>query len=174
MAAKIITDLNLFEGDLSIPQKADQAKQALINNYIDRNEFEYIRKLLGYDLASQLYATIPPVISRFTDLLNGVEFTGNMGKEKWNGLKLNLARYIWCAYAKGELFTQITAAGEKIMEAQNASNADTVMRMKGVWDLMATEHITLFRYIDLNRSVFLEFTPYYIDRSLYKFYNPWF
>lgn len=173
--AKIVS-INSFEGDLYIAQKSDPAVSAAITKYIEKYEFEYFKNVLGYDLANDFWASLPVPVggTTFDKLLNGYEFTGAKGKEKWIGFKNIVANYIYFQYTRGEAFTQSTGAGEKVAEAMNTISADPVMKMKKSWDDMVKEHWILLRYINANRDTYPKFNPYYSNGSMFKFFNPWF
>lgn len=169
--AKLI-NINFFEGDLYIPQKSEPSVTAMLNRYIDKYEQEYFQKVLGYDLAEDFYGGLPAPAAPLDKLLTGELFDGIKGKEKWNGFlpSANIspcANYIWCKYMERQMVTQSTGAGEKVIEMQNAMDANPIEKLVANWNDMVNQHLVLARYFLANAITFPKFNAYYVNRSIY-------
>ena len=76
-----------FFGNISLPTDNTNRTNKL-QVFIDRVQRKYLEKIFGYELYSLFIAELPtPTSQRFTDILNGVEYTDGSGiLQKWEGL----------------------------------------------------------------------------------------
>jgi len=84
----MIIDYTYFTGKLSIPQITNTEGRALVSQFINDYENEYLEKVMGYDLWQAFMAGIEGSgmpDQRWVDLLEGKEFSYLGKNHKWGG-----------------------------------------------------------------------------------------
>jgi len=82
-----IIDYTYFIGHISLPTDNENAQNKLAL-FISDAQKKYLIAALGYELYKLFIAELPvPTSDRFTDLLDGVDYTDANGNQaRWNGL----------------------------------------------------------------------------------------
>lgn len=85
----MLIDRSYFIGDLNIPNTGNNAVGQTVDWFIEKFETEFLENALSYPLYKALKAGLQvlPVEQRWTDLVEGVEYTDAAGRlQKWRGL----------------------------------------------------------------------------------------
>jgi hypothetical protein len=182
----MIVNTSFFYGNLYIAQITEASVQALVNDYINRYEPQFLQSLMGYGLYKKFIDN--PTDPIYVDIINGKEYTNTLGRlAKWEGLKLvvvapvnpapgkyrgPIANYIWYNYIKDNN-TQTTALGEKAVE-----NGEVLVspyrKMVKVWNEMVKYNESLVHFLEANKTLYPDFSRNYISRELVMFKNPLF
>ena len=150
----IITS-SYFIGERNIPNTLHDDVASILNNLISVHEVEYLNALLGYELNKLFTAGIGEVIpeAKWTDLLNGVEFTARNGQlMKWTGFKNTttynspVADYVFYKWLKNNA-TQLASMGEVQTENENSTPVSSAHRMAKAWNNMVELNKTLYEFI---------------------------
>lgn len=82
-----LIDYTYFTGPVSIPNTDKDYVQDRLNEFINKYEPEYLKKVLGYDLWKAFMAGLaePTVDQKWLNLLNGAEYTWYNKTRKWIG-----------------------------------------------------------------------------------------
>jgi hypothetical protein len=84
-----LIDRTYFVGELNIPNTNQVAIGSAVDLFIEQYEDQFLNEVLGYTLYKALKAglQVVPVAQKWTDLIEGVEYTDNNSKTKfWKGL----------------------------------------------------------------------------------------
>lgn len=85
----MLIDRTYFVGELNIPNASSAAVGSLVDLFIEKYEEQFLNDALGYSLHKALKAGLQevPVAQKWTDLIEGVEYTDTNSKTKfWKGL----------------------------------------------------------------------------------------
>lgn len=85
----MLIDRTYFIGDLNIPNTSNAAVGSLLDWFIEKYEEKFLNDVLGYDLHKAFKAGMEedPVPQKWTDLIEGVEYTDLQDKTRfWKGL----------------------------------------------------------------------------------------
>jgi hypothetical protein len=145
----------IFEGEINIGQVEQEARQALVQWFIDRYEPAFLAKLLGSELASELlteYEVIPH-------------------DEKWDLLadrvRLPIAYYVYFYFQKNDA-TSSTGAGEVETEVENAVKSNVQYKMLNAWNTMVNMNLKFREWIDKVRHIYPEYRPCISDLFCFK------
>jgi hypothetical protein len=185
-----LIDISYFVGVLNIPNTNDSTISAIVNYYISKYEQEFLKQLMGYPLYKAYQADLDnsgdPKDSRFTDILNGAEFTNlNSGEiNKWDGLiqeisstplikKSIIGNYIYYKY-RIENATFFTGTSENTNNGETTPATTLRRRLSLVWNEINSAVNTFIAFIDANQAVYPEWT--YTDKirtlQFFDFMNP--
>ncbi len=114
---------------------------------IDQYETEILKSLLGYDLWKLLIADLDaggnPQAARFTNLVDGAEFTNtyNFTKTlKWNGIrnteKLSFSAYYMFFKYVDRNHSKLSGVGNVKLKAENAERVSPVIKTTKAWSDM--------------------------------------
>lgn len=175
-----LIDSTYFFGNVSLPNMTDARRIDVVNYFIGIYEPMFLLKLFGYPLYKAY--TAANADPRFVSIISGVEFTdinGNLAK--WNGLvRTNpikqsiIANYVWY-WMKRYTSTQTSEVGEFIpIPAEGTQVVSPRKKMASVWNEMKNEVLVLLEYLDLNPTIYPEFTTYNKNEALkyFDFMNP--
>lgn len=164
----MLIDITYFFGNILIAQKSSDAGN--INWFIQEYEPKVLLALLGYDTHKLLLAHIAgPAVARFTDLVDGKEYTDMNGiVRKWRGLKFTentnkislIAYYVYCKYAANES-SSTTGTGEKVADAQNSSSTSARKKISDAWNKMVEMNCELYHFLLSNQATYPEFMTHY-------------
>lgn len=172
-------DASYFFGPLLIAQKSDNA--AGIQWFINELEPKLLRDIMGYELYKAYTAGIIAATQKYKDIQDGKEYTDRAGiPTKWNGLaflygsskKSLIANYVYWRWMAKEASIS-TGTGEKVANAQNASEASPVFKMVRAWNEMVDMIYELAEFLLSNQTDYPEFVEQYsrIPGSLLKKQN---
>ena len=85
----MLIDRTYFVGELNIPNTSQVAIGSLVDLFIEKYEEQFLNDVLGYSLNKALKAglQVVPVAQKWTDLIEGVEYTDIYSKTRfWKGL----------------------------------------------------------------------------------------
>jgi len=165
-----LIDVSYFFGELLVANAtvAGGPVGEELQLYIDKYEKQFLRYTLGHDLAAAFAAGLlvtPPIEQRWTDLLDGVEFTDQSGRGyTWRGLKppidgtskqSPIAMYVYFFYQKN-LYTQSAGVGEVTTKNENAVKANPGEKMARAWNEMSSWIRDLVWYMNNKRDVYPE------------------
>jgi hypothetical protein len=137
-------DASYFFGELNVAQKSDSSVSASLTAFIDEMEPMLLTDFFGYDLYKAYVAGIAGSTQIYKDIRDGKEYTNRQGiSTKWRGLifttgsakKSLIANYVYWHWMRNEA-SVTTGTGEKVPDAQNASNATPVSKMVRAWNQM--------------------------------------
>lgn len=188
-------DNTYFINDISIPGNSIQA--ANIDAYITRYEDEILKKLLGYTLWKALIADLDgngdPQTQRFTDIVDGAEFSfdfeGNTINTKWEGLRNTLkksliAYWVYFQY-RNETENYFSGIGQRKGKGENSVMADITPKIVFSWNKMIElygetpkyyypyNQTTVFnaRLSSLDFKKYLD-DSFFLDQGNYDYWNP--
>lgn len=84
-----LIDRTYFVGEINIPNTNQAAIGSQVDLFIQQYEDRFLNEVLGYTLYKALKAgmQVVPVAQKWTDLIEGVEYTDTADKtRKWQGL----------------------------------------------------------------------------------------
>lgn len=145
-----IIDETYFNQEYYIPNlnEMDSDNMETLESYIDKYVRFLLQKLLGYELFKDLDNNIasgvmlPTAPQKWLDLVNGKEYTNSQGKlVKWQGLIYSdgafksslLTPFVYYSWLKDRVST-MTGTGEKVIDAQNATNVNSNQRLVTTWN----------------------------------------
>lgn len=163
------------------------AVQQNVTRHIVDYEARYLKSLLGLamykELRDQLNTDIhvaPDLI--WLDILDGKDWTDSSGNTRiWQGLRnaakvSPIACYVYWHFVENNK-TGTTGLGEVKSKAENAENANPIMKQVRAWNKMVELNNELVDYINFNRSVYATWlTPSgYLSRrnELFVTQNPY-
>lgn len=84
----MLIDRTYFIGEINIPNTHTPAIGGLLDWFIEKYEEQFLKEVLGYDLYTAFKAglLIDPIPQKWTDLIEGVEYTYNDKTKFWRGL----------------------------------------------------------------------------------------
>ena len=160
-----IIDKTYFIGEINIPTDNTVYTNKL-QVYIDFAQSKYLQKALGYELYKAFIAELPtPISDRFTNLLNGVEFTNASGKlVRWTGLKNDekesfLAYFAAYEYSINSQHTT-TGNGQTGQKFENSMKVSPIEFQCQAYNLGIDHYNLLLEYLAANNDIYEE---YYSD-----------
>lgn len=173
--ANIIT-YEFFRGVLSLPQTVNADGQALLTQFIDQYEDEFLEKALGLELAIALKANIASVDSKWVALRDGIDFQNSIGRvDRWLGIVKNatkyspIANYVYYKFVEDGI-TQTSGIGEVQAKGENSDRVYPQLKLQTAWNRMAEQLRRLHDYLRLNPTTYPEFN-YYRNCGLTKKIN---
>jgi len=161
-----IIDYTYFVGDINLPTDNTNYRNKL-NLYIDRAQKKYLTFALGYELYTLFIADLPtPIEQRFTDMLEGVEYTDSSGLlTKWDGLKNDekdsfLAYFTAFAYSLNSQEYE-SGNGMKANMSENSDRVSPVQFQKTAYNLGVKNYQKFYDFLYENRENYPEWEPYY-------------
>lgn len=159
-----IIDYNYFVGEINLPHTGSEDGYAVVDQFINRYEQEYLQSVLGYDLwkafTNGIAATEPE--QKWIDLRDGKEFTNLSGyNTKWMGfknseLKSPIACYVYFHFMEDRV-TDTAFIGEVKPSAENATQASPSAKMMNAWNRMAEMTDILYDFLRANEDTYPEF-----------------
>ena len=156
----IITDSYFIE-KISLPTD-NTAISNKLSVSIDRAEKKYLIDILGYELYSLFVAELPtPTSQRFTDILDGAEFTNSLGNlDKWDGLKDETTYVSMLAYFTFYEFEtsniNATGTGTTSNMYENAEKVSPVEKQLQAYNLGIEQYHKLYDFLLQNQSDYPE------------------
>lgn len=137
-------DASYFVGELNIPNSGDTAVAERITWFINKYEPIFLQQLMGYPLYKAFtagMAVVPTPDARYTDILNGKEYTDFQGyTQKWRGLKTTtqslIANYVYYWFRRSNV-TQYAGIGEVMTKAENSDNVNPRRKIASAWNEMS-------------------------------------
>lgn len=168
-----IIDSTIFEGAIKIPDKDKESVSERLKLFIDQSQDNLTRDLFGYELYAEFKAGISgydpdgenlSIDQKWMNLINGVEYVKSNGKtDKFNGLKMILARYVYW-YWKEDEYTQSVGVGEAKAKAENAEPVNPAKKMIDAWNYMSDDIDVLHDYLQRNKETY----PLWEKQDKYK------
>lgn len=156
----MITDNTYFKGSIYLSNVFDSsnAEYAVLNNYIERYENNYLEDMLGYEMKSQFLSEISsdPTSGIWFDLWKGATFQYGGKQYKWIGFsnleKLSpIAYYIYYWYMRNQN-SQTTGVGEVGSNVPNNGVANESIKLMTAWNEMVRLNNTLYDFLYVNLS----------------------
>jgi hypothetical protein len=142
-----LIDRTYFVGELNIPNTSNAAIGSLVDLFIEKYEEQFLNDVLGYSLYKALKAglQIVPVAQKWTDLIEGVEYTDINSKTRfWKGLvsqppsvlnALDALNGIDVRVGRGQQFDPVTAANSVTIPTALVGK-DFIIEQRGVGKLI--------------------------------------
>ncbi|MES2004336.1 MAG: hypothetical protein V4450_07430 [Bacteroidota bacterium] len=163
----MIIDATYFVANLNIPNSGDTAISQTITWFINKYEPEFLEKLMGYPLykAFQAGLAAEPATERFTDILNGKEYTNLNGRlVKWKGLKETtpqkfsvIACYVYYWYYRNAS-TQTTGTGESRPKTDNTDNVSPRQKMISALNEVYYTTKAFIEFLEANQAIYPEWS----------------
>jgi hypothetical protein len=147
----MLIDRTYFVGELSIPNTSQASISSLTDLFIEKYEDEFLGEVLGYSLYKALKAGLQvlPVAQKWTDLIEGVEYTNLSSKTKfWKGLvsqpptvlnALDALNTIAVIVGRGQVYDPVTGGNSTIIPAALVGK-DFTLEQRGVGQLLTSEY----------------------------------
>lgn len=176
-----IIDHTFFIGEINLPTSNAEA-QSMINVFIKQFEPKLLTEILGYNMYQAFEAgrIVAEPEQRWTDLLNGVEFThvGSGNLMKWEGLKIVdgtfkrslIANYVYWHIQRNNA-TNTTTIGEVGTAAENGVRVSSKRKMATAWNSMVDSVRSLKYFLDSSEN-YPEFTGYSFPYHLFHYQSP--
>jgi hypothetical protein len=173
-------DSTYFFGELSLAFPDTPAGTANLSQVIDSREAELLQRLMGYELYTAYVAGIaalPTPATKWTDLLNGKEYTTSSGVlAKWPGLRFTvgtskkslIANFVYYNYLIDN-YTFTTGSSEKKTELSINSNPEN--KMIRAWNEMVHWNFHLNSFLVTNIATYPEYESVVIDTELFDLKN---
>lgn len=190
----MIIDDSYFTGDIYLPQVGDEASTVANNNgklqsFIDEYEPKILEMALGFELYNEFKENLTEggelevgAQDKWSDLLNGTEYTSGSTSYKWRGLIKEdgiintslIAYYVYYWYVKDGI-TQKSTLGVVKPDGDNSKAVDSIPTLTNAWRKLMewyskTEQRSYFKgYV--NGAYFEDYLGYDSSRnvSLYEF-----
>lgn len=146
-----LIDRTYFVGELNIPNTSQAAIGSAVDLFIEQYEEKLLNDVLGYTLYKALKAGLQdvPVAQKWTDLIEGVEYTDPVNKtRKWQGLvtqpptvlnALDALNPIDVVVGRGQLYDPVSATTSTTIPAALVGK-DFLFEKRGVGKLIAGEY----------------------------------
>lgn len=159
----MIIDSTYFVNRLNLPQTGNSAGLAEVQDFIDQYEPEYLQCVLGYDLWQAFIAGIEGSglpEQRWTDLLEGKEFTKHNIVYKWNGFapenKISpIANYVFYQFVD-EREQDFTLVGNVKSTTENNRVVNATPRLVYTWNRMVDANRLLYNFLQVNKTTYPE------------------
>jgi len=157
----MIIDYTYFTEKLRLPQVDNTEGRAIVSEFIDTYETEYLKKVLGYDLwkaFSDGIAGSGTPDQRWIDLLEGLEFTYLEKNNNWNGFEHEqnpIANYVYYRYMENKA-TDNSLVGTVVQAVDNNQRVNAVSKMVSAWNSMVDMNRILLQFLKANASVYPE------------------
>lgn len=160
-----LIDRTYFVGELSIPNTSQAAIGSAVDLFIEQYEDKLLNEVLGYTLYKALKAGLQdaPVAQKWTDLIEGVEYTDLANKtRKWQGLvtqppsilnALDALNTISVKVGAGGTFDPLTGSNSTIIPAALVGK-DFIIEQRGVGQLLTSEYSISGNTLTLLSGVF--------------------
>lgn len=173
----MLIDKSYFIGELNIPNVDYLDGESMLTDLLQDTEPKFLQSLMGYDLFKQFTAGIlvDPMLQKWADIKNGVEFSGFDGRLKnWKGLvnddkKSPLAYYTFYQYMKRTV-TQTAAMGEVRTKNENSELVAPAPKMARIWNQMVEQNILLREFLNVNYATYGDYGS---DYNLVRKINPY-
>lgn len=163
--ANIITYQYMI-GALSLPHTINAEGQALVTQFITQYEFEFLEKVLGYELAKGLVDNIASAADKWKNLRDGIEFTNNMNRlDRWVGFKNEttfispIANYIFYKMVKDGV-TSLAGIGAIQPKSENAERVYPQLKLNEAWNKMVMMIRPLHEFLRKDPTTYPEFVYY--------------
>lgn len=146
-----LIDRTYFVGELNIPNTNQAAIGSAVDLFIEQYEDQFLNEVLGYTLSKALKAglQVAPVAQKWTDLIEGVEYTDLANKTRfWKGLvtqpptvlnALDALNPIDVVVGRGQLYDPVTATSSTTIPAALVGKT-FLFEKRGVGKLIAGEY----------------------------------
>lgn len=155
----MIIDYTKFTGKLTLPQTGNSDGLALVNEFIDTYEPEYLQNVLGYDLwkafdeGTQGSGTPD---QRWIDLLEGKEFDYCGTTLKLIGFNnAPIQNYVYYQFLDNEA-SNTTLTGGSTPASENAKRVNSIDKMVDAWNRMVTYNEILWKFLQKYEDVYPE------------------
>lgn len=161
----MLIDRTYFIGDLNIPNTDNTSIGELLDWFIEKHEVEFLESVLGYELYKALKAglLVIPVDQKWTDLIEGVEYTDLAGKLRfWQGLifqppsvlgALDALNTITVIVGGTGTYDPVTGASSTTIPAALVGK-DFILEQRGVGQLRTDEYSIVGSTLTLTTGVF--------------------
>jgi len=173
-------DITYFVNEINIP--VDDYNPGTLDAAIIRYQKEILKSLLGYQLWKELMADLDslgnPQTQKFTDLVDGAEFSFEYGGEtintKWEGLRNDdmvslISYYVYYKYRK-DFDTNYSGNSQTMPINENSQVIPYGYKLSTIWNLMIELYgKTPTKYDD---NYIFPYNPYFSD-SIYTNSKTW-
>lgn len=161
----MLIDRTYFVGELNIPNTSQSAIGSQVDFFIEKYEEKFLNEVLGYTLhkALKVGLDVVPVAQRWTDLIEGVEYTDTNNQVRfWKGLVTKPPSILNALDAVNTISVQVGAGGT--YDPVAASNSTTIpaalvgkdftIEQRGVGQLLSSEYSIVGNTLTLTSGVF--------------------
>lgn len=160
-----LIDRTYFVGELNIPNTSQAAIGSAIDLFIEQYEDQFLNEVLGYTLYKALKAGLQvlPVAQKWTDLIEGVEYTDLADKTRfWKGLvtqpptvlnALDALNPIDVVVGRGQLYDPVTGTNSTTIPAALVGKS-FIIEQRGVGKLIASEYSVVGSTLTLTSGQF--------------------
>lgn len=160
----MIIDSTYFVNRLNLPQTGNSAGLAEVQDFIDQYEPEYLQCVLGLELWQAFTAGtegsgLPD--QRWTDLLEGKDFTKQNCAYHWNGFKpltgkiSPIANYVFFQFVE-EREEDFTLVGNVKSTTENNRVVSATQRLVYTWNRMVDMNRLLYNFLQVNKATYPE------------------
>jgi hypothetical protein len=172
----MLIDRTYFIGELNVPNTDQVSVGELLDWFIEKYETEFLSKVLGYELYKALKAglIVPVVDQKWTDLIEGVEYTNLSGRLTfWKGLVTQPPSIINALDAlntieirPGGTGTYDPVAGQNTLTIPPALvGKDFIIEQRGVGQLRTDEYSIVGNILTLTTGVFAGTDTYFLKSA---------
>lgn len=160
-----LIDRTYFVGELNIPNTSQAAIGSAVDLFIEQYEEKLLNEVLGYTLYKALKAglLIVPVAQKWTDLIEGVEYSDLATKTRfWKGLvtqpptvlnALDALNPIDVVVGRGQLYDPVTGTNSTTIPAALVGKT-FIIEQRGVGKLIASEYSVVGSTLTLTSGQF--------------------
>lgn len=168
----MLIDRSYFIGELNIPNTNQVSVGEVLDWFIEKYETEFLSKVLGYELYKALKAGLiaPVVDQKWTDLIEGVEYTNLAGRLTfWKGLvtqppsvlnALDAVNTIAVIVGRGQTYDPVAAGNSTIIPAVLVGK-DFTIEQRGVGQLRTDEYSIVGNVLTRTSGVFADQDTYF-------------
>lgn len=150
----MLIDRTYFIGELNIPNTHTTEIGGLLDLFIEKYETKFLNELLGYELYKAFKAGLleDPINQKWTDLIEGVEYTDLQEKTRfWPGLliqpptvlnALDALNTITIVVGRGQQYDPVTGESSVTIPAALVGK-DFIVEQRGVGQLVAGEDYSI-------------------------------
>lgn len=161
----MLIDRTYFVGELNIPNTSNAATGGLTDLFIEKYEEQFLNRVLGYTLYKALKSGLQevPVAQKWTDLIEGVEYTDNNNRVRfWKGLvsqppsvlnALDAVNGIAVRVGAGGVYDPIVGSTSTTIPAALVGK-DFIIEQRGVGQLLTSEYSIVGNTLTLVSGVF--------------------
>lgn len=165
-----IIDETYFVGELSLPTD-NAGKVNKLQVYIDRAQKKYLIDVLGYELYALFIAELPtPSSQRFTDILEGADFTNTITglEDHWDGLTNTelqslLAYFTYYQFLKSNQRGE-TGNGTTSNLFENSEKVSSIFNQQQAYNLGVEQYKKLRDYLLTNSDTYTEWQYIEIEK----------
>ena len=164
----MIIDRTYFVGELNIPNVGTPAIGGLVDWFIQKYEPKFMVDILGYELNKAFQAgwVAYTVDQKWTDLIEGVEYTDLAGKLRyWQGFvtflpslignQSPIANYVYYWFVRNNL-SQTATMGEVKTANENATAHNPGLKMVRAWNEISRWVCDLVDYLNAAKVTYPE------------------